>query len=1396
MERKIGKEVPEAVLENAVWKGTRINFPEGYHRIGKRILAQFRKYPDFIGQIDGASGKKDTYQNMSDRSIRCALWLKKQGIKTGDVVGFCSKSHLNSCIPFYASLFVGAIFNPWWDSSLDEELVIYFFKTTNPKVLFIDEESAEIIMKTLEKNNYALPVIIFGQKTGLISFDDILKAQNDGQVKTFNRSLAHIITHYPTDNTSQIILWFSTLCCISGIMVMLRSIFYKYTMINSHQTSEEDACRFIEKYKVTRIMMGTSFANRFSKRPNVWNYDLSSRSLLMVGGGVPLKEITKFLHKLFKNANIHVLYGTAEFRITVITGPNSPKVIAPKGLISCGRALANVEIKIVDPETKKILGPNEEGELYITEDEIHEAVGKKLHDKMKLRGGVFFLDKMPYTTSKKIAKKELRRMAKALIPEPNYENGIWKGGKVEMPDGYYKIGERILNQFKKYPDFVGQIDGITGRKDTYADMGDRSVRCALWLKKQGISLQEMSLDVLKTQTKEDVEKFECTRVEPKDPVFLIYTSGTLDFPKGVLHSYHSVAHMLRYYPDDGTPTIDLYFSRLCWISGTRTVLRSIIFKATMIVCDNLAEEDACKIIEKYKVTRLLLGTPILNRLTKVKDIEKYDLSSVKQISYGGAAANGQIIKKLPSFFKNADISAHYGSTECGTVIVGSTRFDKFDSCGKVFFNVDIKVIDPDTNKILGPNEKGELCILSPKLMIGYWKNPAKTEKIVDSDGWYHSGDLGYYDEAGVFFIETRIKDSIKCYLFNVKPRTVENVIQGCPGVAEVAVVAKPSFEHCEVPMAFVTKIPGVQKIIEFVEKNLANEVKLLGGVYFLDQMPYTPSKKIAKNRLYAMAKTISEQQTREIPKPVCKDRIWKGFNASLPEGFFRIGEKIYAQFKKFPDFVAQINGASGKKDTYECMGDRSIRCAVWLKKLGVSRGDVVGLCSKNHMNSCIPMIASFYLGAIFNPWWDSCLNEDLVVYFIKTTNPKVLFCDEDNAEMIIKALKTMESSLPVVFFSEKFNMPFQDILKTPSVEEVNKFECTKIEVEDPMIILYTSGTTSYPKGALHTYQSFVSMISYYPPDTTSQIVLWFSGLCWMSGLLTVLRSIITKATMIVYHNLSEEDACRLVEKYKVTRMSMGASTANRFSKTKEAWKYDVSSLKIVSYGGGITTKEVIEALKNLFQNADIYVAYGSTECGAATGGKVNAPKLTSCGKVFFNTEVKVVDPESNRIMGPNEQGELCCRTLELMTRYWNNPTATEEVIDSEGWYHTGDLGYYDEDGDFFIVERLKELIKYRLHHVPPTAIENVIQELPGVAEVAVVAKPSLEDLELPMAFVTRVPGMQVTETEIHEAVEKNLQDKMKLRGGICFLDKMPYTTSKKISKRELRAMAKNLAKKA
>ncbi|XP_057337236.1 uncharacterized protein LOC130675507 [Microplitis mediator] len=535
-----------------------------------------------------------------------------------------------------------------------------------------------------------------------------------------------------------------------------------------------------------------------------------------------------------------------------------------------------------------------------------------------------------------------------------------------------------------------------------------------------------------------------------------------------------------------------------------------------------------------------------------------------------------------------------------------------------------------------------------------------------------------------------------------------------------------------------------------------------------------------------------KQSAQEIARPVYENGVWKGPKINLPEGYFRIGERVYSQFKKYPAFVGQIDSATGKKDTYNCMGMRSIKCAVWLKKQGISRGDVVGLCSKNHSDVCMPLFASFYLGAIFNPWWHTYLDQELVAYFINTTKPKVLFVDEDNAEIIIKAMNKIDYSFPVVIFGEKTGLlSFKDILQAVNDDEVIKFECTKIEADEPALIMCTSGTTSFPKEALHSYQSFANMISHYTTKSASKIFLGLYGICWISALSTVFRSILCRATMIVSHNLKDEEICWLAEKYKVTHIWIGTPAVNRLSKIK--CKYDVSLVERVTYSGAATHKEVIESFHSLFKNADIYVRYGGTEFGPVIVGKVTSDKVTSCGKVFFNTEVKVVDPDSGKILGPNENGELYCRTPMLITRYWNNLTVTEETIDSEGWYHTGDLGYYDIDGNFFIVDRIKELIRNYLHYIPPVIIESVVQDLPGVAEVAVVAKPSFEYNELPIAFITKVFGMQVTEAEIDEALEKKLFDRLKLKVDICFLEKMPYTSSKKIDRKKLRVIANALA---
>ncbi|CAG5074025.1 Similar to Luciferin 4-monooxygenase (Photuris pensylvanica) [Cotesia congregata] len=479
----------------------------------------------------------------------------------------------------------------------------------------------------------------------------------------------------------------------------------------------------------------------------------------------------------------------------------------------------------------------------------------------------------------------------------------------------------------------------------------------------------------------------------------------------------------------------------------------------------------------------------------------------------------------------------------------------------------------------------------------------------------------------------------------------------------------------------------------------------------------------------------------KIPKPTYENKIWKGVEINLPEGYFQIGERLYNQLKNNPDFVGQIDSVTGEKRLFSNISERSIKCALWLKKQGVKPGSVVSFCSKNHFDRCIPLFATYYLGAIFNPWWDCCL-----------TN----------------AAQDADPSVKIIIFGKKAGLKsFEDILQE-NINELDKFQCTKIsKADDPALIMCTSGTTGFPKGVLHSYGSVAHTISLFPINTTTNTFLSFSTLCWISELTLVLRS--------------------------VTRVPMGTHIANRFSKTPDISKYDVTSVAEVVLFGASTTKEVILFLDNFFENADIYNAYGSTESLIVTIGKVDSSKSNSCGKICPNAQLKVVDPQSKATLGFNQTGELYCRSKSLMTGYWNNSAATEEVIDSEGWYHSGDLAYYDEDGNFFIVERIKELIKYKLRHVSPAVIENVILNLPGVAEVAVIAKPDDNDVELPMAFVKKNPLVQVTEDDIHQIVNDNLHDMMKLRGGIYFLEEMPHTVTGKISRKELRAMVKTLA---
>ncbi|GFP82440.1 4-coumarate--coa ligase-like 9 [Phtheirospermum japonicum] len=207
----------------------------------------------------------------------------------------------------------------------------------------------------------------------------------------------------------------------------------------------------------------------------------------------------------------------------------------------------------------------------------------------------------------------------------------------------------------------------------------------------------------------------------------------------------------------------------------------------------------------------------------------------------------------------------------------------------------------------------------------------------------------------------------------------------------------------------------------------------------------------------------------------------------------------------------------------------------------------------------------------------------------------------------------------------------------------------------------------------------------------------------------------------------------------------------------------VALAKTLGCGGAPLGKEVAERFREKFptwrfsSNRVIFQGYGMTETAGGvtrTVGPEEAKRYGSAGRLSENVEAKIVDPSSGEALPPGQRGELWVRGPMIMKGYAGDEVATSVTLDSEGWLKTGDLCYFDQDGFIYIVERLKELIKYKAYQVPPAELEQILQSIPEVADAAVIPYPDEEAGEIPMAYIVRKPGSTITATQIMDFVAK------------------------------------------
>lgn len=234
------------------------------------------------------------------------------------------------------------------------------------------------------------------------------------------------------------------------------------------------------------------------------------------------------------------------------------------------------------------------------------------------------------------------------------------------------------------------------------------------------------------------------------------------------------------------------------------------------------------------------------------------------------------------------------------------------------------------------------------------------------------------------------------------------------------------------------------------------------------------------------------------------------------------------------------------------------------------------------------------------------------------------------------------------------------------------------------------------------------------------------------------------------------------------------------------------SLRTLIVGGCPITENFVENLASVYPNAILRSLYGATECDVVTLNYTNSDKRVNSGCVMANFELKIIG-EDGKHLGPNESGEICVKSKEMFAGYYNNPEKSKEVL-KDGWYHTDDYGYLDDEGFLFVIDRQINLVRYYGVKFSPLEIEELIDQIEEVVASAVVAAIEA-GIEYIYAFVIKKPDSDLKSEDVVEFVNSRVSDYKHLRGGAIFIDKFPLTPSGKVKKRDLRIVAQEIHQK-
>lgn len=321
-----------------------------------------------------------------------------------------------------------------------------------------------------------------------------------------------------------------------------------------------------------------------------------------------------------------------------------------------------------------------------------------------------------------------------------------------------------------------------------------------------------------------------------------------------------------------------------------------------------------------------------------------------------------------------------------------------------------------------------------------------------------------------------------------------------------------------------------------------------------------------------------------------------------------------------------------------------------------------------------------------------------------------------------------------------------------------------------------------------SFSAFYNSMDFCSYITSEDIVYTASGIDWLSGIVMMLISCLQGCTRIISNkSFSAWHFIYLIKKYKVSYTFLPPRAVNAIIRCKDATIENLTSLRLISTGGGLISLTSLQALQCIAKNAFINYRYGMTEIGYVANN-CGLEKGTSSGKVNCGVRVRIVD-DYGKNLGPNKIGEIYVHHQRKWKGYYGNLMETQCVLDSQEWYHTGDLGYFDEDHYLYVIDRKKEVLKYQGIHYWPGEIELCIAELSNVKDVCVVGVYDERQGDLAGALVVKLEGSPLCEADIKDYVKKkfNMVHKQ-LNAGVMFLEKLPQNKNGKLLRRDAKAI--------